>query len=443
MDSNKGREGYKETKIGWIPVDWDVVKLEDYIHIKHGYAFQSEYFNAVNGPVLLTPGNFLRNGGLYFNKRNTKKYTGDYPLDYVLNPNDLVIVMTDLSSLCEILGNPGLIPEFGSMLHNQRIGKVLFNEKKFDKLFLFNFFLSERYKKFIKSGATGTTVRHTSPTKICSVLMQFPPLPEQKKIASILSTVDEKLEVIESQVAETEQLKKGLMQRLLTEGIGHTEFKDSEIGRIPKGWEVKRLEDMIENKSILKHIDGNHGGLYPKAKEFVASGVPYIAANCIDNNILSLQKAKYLPPERASQFKKGVAYEGDVLFAHNATVGPVALLDLPFEKVILSTTLTLYRCNLNKISNRYLLYFLQSWHWEKQYSPMMKQTTRNQIPITTQRKLFITLPPLTEQKEIASILSNVTDKISHLQAKKSATETLKKGLMQKLLTGQIRVKVPA
>ena len=69
----------------------------------------------------------------------------------------------------------------------------------------------------------------------------LPPLPEQKKIASILTSVDEVIETTQKQIDKLQDLKKATMNELLTKGIGHTEFKDSELGRIPKSWEGIKL----------------------------------------------------------------------------------------------------------------------------------------------------------------------------------------------------------
>ena len=90
----------------------------------------------------------------------------------------------------------------------------------------------------------------------------------------------------------------------------------------------------------MYHLDGNHGSDYPRNEEFVECGVPYISANCIVHNDVNVKLAKHLTEERASKLRKGIAQNGDVLFAHNATVGPVAILYTDDEKVILGTSLT-------------------------------------------------------------------------------------------------------
>lgn len=169
-------------------------------------------------------------------------------------------------------------------------------------------------------------------------------------------------------------------------------------------WPQDTIGALLEKKFIVEQIDGNHGELYPKADEFVESGVPYLSANCIVGGRIDLSKAKYLTAERAATLKKGRAKKNDVLFAHNATVGPTAILE-DIESAILSTTLTLYRCDEEKLSSDFLFQFLSSSLFRRQYERVMGQSTRNQVPITTQREFTISVPPLEEQKKIAEILS--------------------------------------
>jgi type I restriction enzyme, S subunit len=207
---------YKDhAEIGRMPEKWNVETLGNLISIKHGYAFKSQHYGS-EGPILLTPGNFKKDGGLHFNERNLKRYYGGYPEEFTLLKNDLVIVMTDLSSYCKILGNPALISLSEMVLHNQRIGKVVFNDNKIDKKYLYYFFLSKRYKKTIISTATGTTVRHTAPDRIYRLKIALPPHEEQQEIVEILSSIDAELDKEVAGKNKLEILKNGLMQVLLT-----------------------------------------------------------------------------------------------------------------------------------------------------------------------------------------------------------------------------------
>lgn len=151
-----------------LPEGWKIKKLKEMISIKHGYAFKSEFFsNAVTPDILLSPGNFKIGGG--FNYSKFKYYNGDLPKDYLLLENDLIVTMTDLSKEGDTLGYPALVPYIlGKKLwHNQRIGKVEFYNNNKLKYFLYFLMKENQYRNFVLGSATGTTVRHTAPNRIC------------------------------------------------------------------------------------------------------------------------------------------------------------------------------------------------------------------------------------------------------------------------------------
>ena len=205
-------------------------------------------------------------------------------------------------------------------------------------------------------------------------------------------------------------------------------------------WNRVKIQKLLDDKSIISHLDGNHGALYPRSEEFTKEGVPYVTANDFINGKVDLKKCKCLPVERASQFKKGIAHNGDVLFAHNATVGPVALLETDLEYVVLSTTATYYRCDNNTLINKYLKVYLTSNDFVRQYSRVMSQSTRNQVPITTQRLFYINLPDKPEQQKIAAFLTAVDSKIEQLSKKQELLGEYKKGAMQQIFSQATRFK---
>lgn len=198
-------------------------------------------------------------------------------------------------------------------------------------------------------------------------------------------------------------------------------------------WVQRKLGDLIEEKWIVRQSDGNHGNLYPRSEEFVDSGVPYVATSNIssDGNSIDFSTVKYLPQSRAELFKKGVAFDGDILLAHNATVGPVLRLNTSFDKVILSTTLTLYRVDSEKLDPDFFLQNLRSSRFQNQLFETMKQSTRNQVPILAQQKLSISITPnIDEQNRIGELLTLLDNLIAANQKKDSKLRDFKKMLLQ-------------
>ncbi|MBC8255071.1 MAG: restriction endonuclease subunit S, partial [Ardenticatenia bacterium] len=165
---------------------WRTATLGEFFRIKHGYAFKGEFFSESGPYILLTPGNFNPDGGIKLKGENEKYYGGPFPDEFLLQRNDLLVVVTDLTQTASILGSPAFIPQSNRFLHNQRLGKVHEISPNIDRQFLYHLFNSEAVRGQIKGSATGATVRHTAPDRICAVKIPIPPLPTQCKIAAIL-----------------------------------------------------------------------------------------------------------------------------------------------------------------------------------------------------------------------------------------------------------------
>jgi type I restriction enzyme, S subunit len=151
--------------------EWPKVALSDLIDIQHGFAFQGEFFREEPpGDVLLTPGNFAIGGG--FKADKLKYYSGPVPDEFVLKPGDLLVTMTDLSKAADTLGFPAVVPPSTSgmrFLHNQRLGKVkIRTNAPVQSRFLYYLLCSREYRNEVIASATGSTVKHTSPSRILS-----------------------------------------------------------------------------------------------------------------------------------------------------------------------------------------------------------------------------------------------------------------------------------
>lgn len=230
--------------------DWGSVKLGESVELISGYAFKSEYFGD-EGRKLITPQNFTKTGTASFNKKNTKYSVESCNDKYICSEGDLVILLTDLTSTCELLGKPIVLDKSnGEVLLNQRIVRVE-TKAPIRKSYLAQFLQTEKYHRIIKNSATGTTVRHSSNKILKSILVDIPTEKEQQKIADFLSTVDKKISLLKEKHALLEQYKKGVMQKLFSQEI---RFKDEADNDFPD-WEEDRLDSFVVKASDPVKVD--------------------------------------------------------------------------------------------------------------------------------------------------------------------------------------------
>lgn len=263
---------------------------------------------------------------------------------------------------------------------------------------------------------------------------------EQKKITRILSSVDSKLALIDQQITTTQTLKKGLMQKLFTQGVGtqdadgrwqpHTEFHETEFGWIPKTWDVNTL---ISKCSVIK--DGTH--FSPKSKD---GPCLYITSKNIRFGRMDLTDVAYISEEEHKAIYAGSPVkQGDVLLTKDgANTGNAAINTLAREFSLLSSVAFL-RGQPTHLDNNFLLQLLLSPNSQQMIKSEMAGQAITRLTLKKISSFKFAFPPLEEQQEISRILSTVDRKLENLQFQKAQTQQLKKGLMQKLLTGQIRV----
>ena len=209
---------YKQTELGPIPEDWEVKSLGDIFSIKHGYGFEGQFFSSENNQhIVVTPGNFKLEGGFQKQKQPIY-YTGTYPDEFKLKPNDLIIMMTDLSKNSDTLGNPAIVPDDGNdYLHNQRIGLIQIHNDSFVKDYIYLLLCTKEYHEAVVSTAAGSTVKHTSPNRIYSInLVVSTSKEEQTAIANVLSSMDKEIEILNIKLEKYRNLKTAMMQQLLT-----------------------------------------------------------------------------------------------------------------------------------------------------------------------------------------------------------------------------------
>jgi len=314
---------------------------------------------------------------------------------------------------------------------------VRLNRNDCDKIFLNHYINCDKSLKYISRYGGGVTHQRISRSNLGKILVPLPPIPEQLKIAEILSTVDEAIEKTDQIIEETKQLKEGLMQKLFTEGIGHTGFKDTKIGRIPEEWEVANLSKLFDI------IDGDRGSNYPHSAEFFSNGYClFLSAKNVTKEGFKFTDRQYIDKSKDEMLRKGKVQRGDFVLTTRGTLGNFAWYnnEITIERMRINSGMVVLRL-IDKGIEKYFYKFFTSTNMQNQIFRISSGTAQPQLTVGGIGKLIILIPPVSEQHNIADILSEVDTKIEKEQATKDQLEQLKKGLMQVLLTGQVRVKV--
>ena len=230
--------------------EWDEVQVGDLCHIKHGYAFKGEHFEDEGHSLLLTPGNFLAGGGLQIRDGKETFYSGEFPDEYLLEEGDLVVAMTDLKQNAPILGSTLRIPESGRFLHNQRLGLVQDVANSTDRDFLYYLLNDQSVRWWLRATATGSTVRHTAPERIYQAKVRLPSKSIQQTIGVSLRAFDDLIENNRRRIEILEEMARLLYREWFVHfrfpGHEDVDLVDSDLGPIPKGWEARRLGDLLE-----------------------------------------------------------------------------------------------------------------------------------------------------------------------------------------------------
>jgi len=416
---------FKETKIGRIPEEWDAVQISKLGKVVTGSTPSTsvkEYWG--KDVPFVTPTDIVNSKTLPHVERYLS-YKGT-TVSRMIPPNSICVTcIASIGKIC-ITKTPSVT--------NQQINSILPDEK-FDTEYLYYVIVHNRER--LNALAGFTTVPIVKKSSFEKFLVALPPLPEQHKIAEIITTVDEAIEKTDTIIKETQQLKKGLMQKLFIEGIGHTRFRETKIGQIPEEWDTATLGEVLTN--IQSGVSRN--------LSIIDIGVPVIRSTNIKDNRLVLDDLRYWfwDDTQGVDLRNYILDRGDILinFINSvAQIGKCCIFSGQPRDFIFTTNIFRAKSNDELISNIYFLMFSETEAYQSQISSITKPAV-NQASFTHGdfRKIKIPLPKKQEQDKIVNILSGVDAKIETEQAYKTELQRLKKGLMQVLLTGQVRVKI--
>ena len=299
----------------------------------------------------------------------------------------------------------------------------------------FLFHVINRDAEKLSSLSSQTTQANISATVLKKHLILTPPLKEQKKIASILTSIDNVVENLQKQIDKLQDLKKATMNELLTKGTSHTELKDTELGKIPKNWEIFSTSSLYEFKNGLNKEKKAFGRGHRIVNYMDVFSRPEISEEDLNGRV---QLSK-------NEIERFSVSSGDLFFTRTSEtpleIGLSSVLTKVSEDVCFSGFILRAKPVNKKIFTKLSGRLYRCDYIRKQIVRTCSYTTRALTNGTSLGKVLVALPSIEEQKEIYTVLKSIEKNIEDKQIEKNKYIFFKKSIMQDLLTGKIRVQV--
>ena len=450
--------------------EWENKSFGELFKVKHGFAFKGEYFtDKPTKHLLTTPGNFAIGGG--FLDAKPKFYDGPVPENYILRKGDVVVTMTDLSKESDTLGNAALIPDDDNIwLHNQRVGLLEFRDvQAVDSQFICYLLRSHEYRSWIVGSATGTTVKHTSPSRISEFSCPIPPLREQRAVAHILGSLDDKIELNRRMNATLEGMAQALFKswfvdfdpvidnalaagnpipdeladraevrrQALADDTANREAakhfpaafqKNETMGWIPVGWKVSTIGEECDTV----------GGGTPNTNnpDFWKDGeYPWVTPKDFStlNDKVLLSSSRFLTKKGLKKVSSGLLPVGTVLMSSRAPVGYLAITQI--ETAINQGFIAMI-CN-KQLPSEYIL------QWANSRMEDIKQASSGSTFAEISKKAFrpfkVLVPDPDALEAYTKIAAAAYKRISDGVAANNTLTTLRDTLLPKLISGALRM----
>lgn len=407
-------------------MEYNWVKLGDIAEVKNGYAYKSKDYTDIGIPIVKIK-NIVPP---YVNLENcnyVSKHLYKDTLEYSLMQGDILISMTGsgVSQMNSAVGKVGKVNFKCKALQNQRVGKIqILDDKKYNKNFLYYYLSQEKLLKYFVYNSTGSA----NQANISKKLIENTPVPNikliiQKRIVSILDTLDKKIEVNNKIISNLEKQAQAIFKSWFVdfEPFQDGEFVESELGLIPKGWEVKYLLELTDFKGGSQPPKSEH--IYEPRDGYVRfiQNRDYDLSN---NHLTFIKKSK----------KNKLATEKDILMDKYGEAGKVRFGISGAYNVALS------KIDPFDINNReYIRRFLEQKNVQKYIYNSSIASTRPSVSKNTLVNLKLILPDHKILKKFSNISNNIIDMELTLRKYNQKLAEIRDILLPKLMSGEIDV----
>ena len=426
--NQQDRIGFKFTKIGWIPEDWECVELSTACISGGDYGAPASSIDFLPSlPRYIRITDISEDGRLLDD--DLRSIPNDISSEFFLKKGDFLFARSGAS-----VGKTYLHKKEGRFVFAGYLIRFNPNPEILVGDYLKYFTHSHLYKVWkITTTRTGAQPNINS-NEYSKLLLPIPKVAEQKEIVQILSTWDRTIESLEKLIEAKQRLKRGLMQQLLTGKMRFPEFGKPIIdNELPKGWDCKRMYD----------VGNYYNGLSGKSKEDFGKGKPYITyLNIFQNYFVDKNKVDFVEiknDEHQSQVKKG-----DILFTLSSeTINEVGISSVLLEDMgecYLNSFCMGFRLFKGVLNSKYAAFLFRGRKFRKKILKCSQGSTRYNLSKNGFLKIEIDFPNIDEQIKIVNLLVSINQSISTLQREKEMVSFQKQGLMKKLLSGEVRVK---
>jgi len=415
-------EGFKMTELGPLPEDWKVVKLGEVITYQKGRKPEKLSEEPLSGSLPYLTAEYFRTGQakLFISE-------GDNNKNIICEPSDIVLIWDGSNAGDVFTGLRGILAS--------TMVRIRSNASKLDHVFAY-FYLKTKSDE-LNNKTTGSAVPHINRSIFESLPIPLPPLPEQRKIAYVLYTVQKAKEATEKVIQATRELKKSLMHYLFTYGpaplneADRIPLKETEIGTIPEYWQVVQLGEVF---------DVQQGKSLSRKKNLGVRPRPFLRTSNIHWGSIDFSTLDEMDFDEDEEHKYAL-HPGDLLVCEGGEIGRTALWEGQLSNIYYQNHIHRLRPKIDNVEPRFIMYWMQAaFTLLGLYKGFSNKTTIPNLSRGRLSQLFIPLPPLLEQHKIAKILQVVDRKIEAEIKYKQALESLFKTLLQQLMTGQIRLK---
>jgi type I restriction enzyme S subunit len=410
---------YKDTPIGKIPVDWSSKSVGEVCDI----------LDSRRIPLNKEQRDKMRGSIPYYGANGVVDYINDSIFE-----DDLILMAEDGGYFEDYKNRPIAYLIHGKSWVNNH-AHVLKVKEPNNTSWVFYSLAHKNIVPFIKGG----TRSKLNQQELRQILFPLPPLSEQEEIADILKTVDQAIEKTDQIIEKTKEVKKGLMQTLFTRGIGHKKFKKTEIGEIPEEWSLLTLEEIVKKaRGSIKR--GPFGGAIKK-EFFVPEGYKVYEQKNVIYNDFELGDY-YIDEDKFEELKDFQISQDDLLISCSGTIGRIVLVPRNVKKGIINQALLRITLDEEKMMPEFFKHLFETDSMQKKViSHTHGSAMKNIVSMTELKKIQFVVPSIEEQNKIVELINGVDSKVEDEQAYKLDLEQIKKGLMQVLLTGKIRVAV--